>query len=106
MRVAIVACTSLAALGMAALAPEVRADGFQDAPPRVYRPSGGGYRYRPYSYPPTVIRDGHSYFYFPGEARTDRPAEPCEICEGRDNYRYHYRRLHLHRVLDRAYWGP
>ena len=61
--------------GVVLLTSSAMADG-TDPSPGVQRQRTSS-RYRIYSYPPTYIRDGHSYFYFPGEnARRDQLAEP------------------------------
>ncbi len=53
---------------------------------RVARPHYYGYRLA--YYPPTYIRDGHSYFYFPDQGgRRDQPAEPY-VKHHRHSWRY------------------
>ena len=60
-----------------------------DEPPGNHKPSYKrhySHHSRIYSYPPTYIRDGHSYFYFPREdGRRDELAESIPR-------RYHHRR--------------
>lgn len=88
-------CVSMLAtamLGTSALISVASADGIKDAPRPVVRRIHNYAPDRHWSYPPTVIRDGRSYFYYPGTGRTDRLAEPCGGCEA---YAYTYRRRFL-----------
>lgn len=78
-----------ATLGISAAISTATADGMKDAPRPAVRRAHSQAPNQHWSYPPTVIRDGRSYFYYPGTGRTDQLAEPCNSCEP---YAYQYRR--------------
>lgn len=51
-----------------------------------------------YSRPPTVMKNGRAYFYYPGTGQPDQPAYSYEDVE-----RYSYKRPYRFRLFDRMF---